>query len=113
MAAQSAFVEHETGEPSAALAPLGPFGTVGMPVLACLGVGVACPSSSGGGGVVVTGGGVIVAVAGRHDARGTYLCLLRIFVVGIAFAGVSVGRVVGRGRRCSDVAVCIYGDEYC
>ena len=103
VAAQSAFVEHQSGELATTLASLGPFGAVGLKVDAVV-------VSDG------TGGRVVIAVAGRYDPRGTYAV---IFVVGIAFV---VGRIVGwgvRGRsRCGDAEVgrcgsgdCCYKEE--
>ena len=94
VAAQSAFVEHQSGELATTLASLGPFGAVGLKVDAVV-------VSDG------TGGRVVIAVAGRYDPRGTYAV---IFVVGIAFIG---GRIVGwgvrGGSRCGDAEVGRYG----
>ena len=101
VAAQSAFVEHQSGELATALASLGPFGTVGIQVDARVVV-------SGG-----SGGRVVIAVAGRYDPRGTYAV---IFVVGIIAAFV-VGRIVGWGvrgsSRCGDAEVGRFGNGDC
>ena len=98
VAAQSAFVEHQSGELATALASLGPFGTVGVQVDARVVV-------SGG-----IGGRVAVAVAGRYDPRGTYAVIL---VVGIIAAFV-VGRIVGWGSsRCGDAEVGRCGNGDC
>ena len=95
VAAQSAFVEHQSGELATALASLGPFGTVGIQVDARVVV-------SGG-----SGGRVVIAVAGRYDPRGTYAV---IFVVGI----IAAGGIVGWGSsRCGDAEVGRCGNGNC